>query len=422
MLRLISGLLGLVLLLVIGLAAILLLMRDSAPSLQPMPEISAEQRRQGKELLHQRLLDGVGAGGSPDGEPVAITPADLDILAVLLTEQIQDSRLRIGLGEGSADVQIALPLPPEVGGWLNLSALLVAPNGVLDIERVELGGLPVPAAIAELMMDQALAAFDVSTLPTGIELSAEAVRLQPGVQPSGPPGAEGVGSGDPLAAVLAGGEKARVLAAQRRLAGLDLLQRDRQPLNAAELLSALIATAPADSADAVAENRAAILALAAYVNGRSLPDPSGAEPPPPIAVRMRGRDDIPQHFFTSAALLLQAGSGLANLIGLAKELDDASTTSGFNFADLAANQAGNRFAELATADARSAGQIQQMARAGLSEDDIMPAVDWLPESMSRATFERDFGGRDSLAYRIVVDEIARRVEALPVVTAVKDSS
>ncbi len=413
MLRLISGLLGLVLMLAIGLAALLFLVRDSSPSLQPMQEISAEQRRQGKELLQERLLDGVGAGGGIGAEPVVITPADLDILAVLLTEQVEDSRLHVQLGEGSAVVRLALPLPIEVGGWLNLSAVLVAPDGVLDIERVELGHMPVPAAMAKLLMAQALAAFDISALPTGIELSPEAVWLQQG--------AEGVSSGDPWVAALAGDEKARALAAQRRLAGLDLLQTGRRKINAADLLSALIASAPADSADAAAENRAAILALAAYVNGRSLPDPSGAEPPRLLSVRMRGREDIPQHFFTSGALLLQGGGGLANLIGLAKELDDAGTSSGFSFTDLAANQAGNRFAELATADARSARQIQQMARSGLSEADIMPAVDWLPETMSRATFERDFGGRNSPTYRIVVEEIERRVEALPVVTAVKDS-
>ena len=410
MLRLISALLGLILLMVIGLAAILLLVRDSSPHLQPMPDISEEQRQRGKELLHERLLDGVGAGG----EPVVMTPADIDILSVLLTEQIRDSRLRVALGDGDADVRVALRLPRELGGWLNLTAMLAAPDGRLAVERLELGNLPVPSYLAELLMDQALATFDISALLTGIELSSQAVRLHPGTA--------GVSRDGPLATVLAEDEKARVLAAQRRLAGLSQLRTDRQWVNAADLLSSLLASAPDDSTDAAAENRAAILTLAAYVNGRSLPDPSGARPPRLISVRMRGRDDIPQHFFTSGALVLQAGGGLANLIGLAKELDDAGTASGFSFRDLAANQAGNRFAELATADPDAARRVQQMARAGLSEDDIMPAVDWLPESMSRATFERDFGGRDSPAYRIVVDEIERRIERLPVVTAVKDSS
>lgn len=416
MLRLISALPGLMLLLVFGLAAILLLVRDSSPSLPPMLEISAEQRRWGKELLYARLLDGVGVSG----EPVELTPLDLDILSVLLTEPMRDGRLRVQLREGGADVRLALRLPTELGGWLNLKAVLVAPDGVLGFDRVELGNLPVPTGIAELLMDQALAAYDISAPPTGVDFSPDAVRLQPVIL--GKLGNNlGNGSGDPLAAVLAGDEKARVLSAQRRLADLRLLRTDRRWVNAAELLSALIASVPADTTDPVAENRAAILALAAYVNGRSLPDPSGALPPRSISVRLRGRDDIPQHFFTSGALLLQGGSRLANLIGLAKELNDANTSSGFSFSDLAANQAGNRFAELATASPSTARRVQQMARSGLSEDDIMLAIDWLPQSMSRATFERDFGGRDSPAYRIVVEEIERRVERLPIVTAVKDS-
>ncbi|NEX15867.1 MAG: hypothetical protein C1943_04300 [Halochromatium sp.] len=402
MMRLISALLGLLLLLVIGLAGALLLVRDSSPSLQPMPELSAEQRRWGKELLHESLLDGVGASG----EVISLTPADLQILSVLFTEQIRDSRLSLLPGEGSADLMLAWPLPTKLGGWLNLRARLVAPDGVLAIERVEVGKLPVPAALAELLMEQALAVLAIPALPTGIEISPEAIRLQPGALANA--------DGDRSSAMLTADENDLVLVAQRRLAGLSLLNSNRSWIDAAELLSALIASAPADAIDPAAENKAAILALAAYVNGRSLPDPTGAPAPRSIPVRMRDREDIPQHFFTSGALVLQSGSGLANLIGLAKELDDADSASGFNFSDLAANRAGNQFAELATANASSAGRIQQMARSGLSEDDIMPTVDWLPGSMSRATFDRDFGGRDTPAYRIVVDEIDRRIAALPV--------
>lgn len=408
MLRLISALLGLVLLLVIGLAAGLLLVRDASPDLPPMPELSAEQRRWGQELLHERLLAGLGAVG----ESTVLSRADLDILAVLLAEKLRDSRLRVGLGEGRAEVLLALPFPRELGGWLNLRARLVAPGGMLGLEEVELGSLPVPGALAELIMGQALAALDVPALPSGIEFSPDAIRVQPI--------ASSVAAPEGTPALLADDEQARVLAAQRRLSALGLLRAGQRSIDAAELLSALIASAPAD-ADPVAENRAAILALAAYVNGRGLPDPSGATPPRSIPLRMRGRDDIPQHFFTSAALMLQGGGGLANLMGLAKELDDAESTSGFSFSDLAANQAGNRFTELATANPTAARRVQRLARTGLSEDDIMPAVDWLPEPMSRATFERDFGGRDSQTYRIVVDEIGRRIEALPIVAAVKDS-
>jgi hypothetical protein len=246
--------------------------------------------------------------------------------------------------------------------------------------------------------------------------------LRPDRRAGGQGAADGAAEGAAIAGLLSRDEESRVLVAQRRLAQLNLLRGERGWIDAADLLSALLAATPPDAADPVAENRAALIALAAYVNRRSLPDPSGAPAPRLISVRMRGRDDVPQHFFTSGALLLQGGSGFANLVGLAKELDDADSASGFNFSDLAANQAGNRFAELATANPRSARRLQQLARAGLSEEDIMPAIDWLPESMSRATFERDFGGRDSQAYRLLVDAIERRVEALPIVSAMKDSS
>jgi len=402
MIRLMSVLLGLLLLLAVGLAGMLLLVRDASPSLRPMPEISAEQRRWGKELLHEGLLEGVGAGG----EPISMTLADLEILSVLLTEQIQGSRLRVRPNQDNAEVTLALRLPAKLGGWLNLRARLVAPDGVLGIEHLKVGPLPIPTALAALLMDQARLALGLPALPTGVVFSPEAIQLRPGVQSNH--------RGEFVSASRGKAESDRVLAAQRRLAGLNVLHRGQDWIDAAELLSALIASAPTEAADPVAENRAAILALAAYVNGRRLPDPTDAPAPRLLEVRLRGRDDLPQHFLTSGALLLQGGSGLANLIGLAKELDDASNSSGFSFSDLAANRAGNQFAELATASPSSARRIQRLARAGLTEDDIMPSVDWLPGSMSRATFERDFGGRDSAAYRIVVDEIDRRIEALPV--------
>ena len=42
------------------------------------------------------------------------------------------------------------------------------------------------------------------------------------------------------------------------------------------------------------------------------------------------------------------------------------------------------------------------------------ATDWLPETMSQATFRRDFGGRDGRRYQAVIDEIDRSIDQLPV--------
>ncbi|MEA3638809.1 MAG: hypothetical protein VBE63_02570 [Lamprobacter sp.] len=407
MLRLMSSLFGLLFLLVIGALILLGLLRDAEPSLQSMPVISAEQRRWGMELLQRGFMEADGE----EAESISMTPADLNILSALLAESIPDSRLQMHLDEGSAEIRFALRLPNALEGWLNLRARLVAPDGQLAVEAVQVGSLKLPPALTELIVDQLLAAMDLPVMPQGIVFTPEAVRWQ-AFKPTG----TGI---DWLATVLTSGTKTSILVAQRRLADLSILRTNRRRIDAAELLSALLAAVPADAPDPVDENRALILALALYVNGRSLPDPSGSPPPRPIRLSMRGRKDIAQHFFTSGALFLQGGSRLANLIGFAKELDDAKGSSGFSFKDIAANRAGIRFAQLATADPEAARRMQAQARRGLSQADIMPAVDWLPESMSRAIFERDFGGGDDPAYRILINEIDRRIEALPIVDAVK---
>lgn len=405
MLRLISALLALVIIITAAVAGLVLMARDPAPVLPAMPAISAEERRWGQELLHERVLRGMQTGGI---QALELSDADLDTVAVLLAERFDDSRLHIDVGDSQAQVAASAPLPPSLGGWLNLEAeLRQTRDQGLVIERVSVGSLPIPPALARLLMQQGLDAFDAPDLLSAVELTPDGVVIGPAATGAG---AQGLQTGGP-------GEGARVLAALRRLAHLVRERAQQREIDAAELLGALIAAAPA-GADAVATNRAAILALSAYVNGGSLPDSdAGSASPPQVPLQLHGQDDLAQHFLTSAALSLQGGARLADLIGVAKELGDADGGSGFSFGDLAANRAGQRFAELAAGEAESARRIRAMAVAGLSASDIAPAVDWLPAAMTRTALQRDFGGRDGDAYQIVVGAIDRRIAKLPMMRA-----
>jgi hypothetical protein len=401
MLRLLSTLFGLLLVLGLGLSALVLSTRDATPLVAAMPDPSAEGLRWRKARLEARLASGLGGGG--DGV-IELTGADLDLLALLLAEQFDDARARIRLDEGRAQVTLSAPFPDALGGWLNLDAELVESTQGLRIDRLEAGSLALPPALAALLLRQASRLLDVPDLLSDISLTPGAAALHTRAD-------SGLARGGPLVS-LAGRDNGRVLATQRRLYGLVASRPARGPISAAELLSALIASAPGGRDDAAAENRAAILALAAYVNGRSIPDADGAPPPRMIPLQMHGRKDVAQHFLTSAALQVKGGSGLANLIGFAKEFHDAGGSSGFSFRDLAANRAGNRFAELAVGDPDAARRIQALARDGFSDQDLVPRLDWLPGTMSRATFQRDFGGRDGRMYAVLVDEIDRRISAL----------
>ena len=178
-------------------------------------------------------------------------------------------------------------------------------------------------------------------------------------------------------------------------------------------LFAQAATRSATAEQAVAENRALLLALTFYLLRQ---DVSSV-----LQVRSRklnyfwlrwpslgGRRDLAQHFIVSAGITASAGSRIAGAAGLFKELKDSQGGSGFSFADLAADQAGTRFAEMALNSSQAQGLQQAMANAE-QEYLFMPDVGQLPEGLQEATFTQQYANLDNPAYRAVVEEIARRI-------------
>ena len=166
--------------------------------------------------------------------------------------------------------------------------------------------------------------------------------------------------------------------------------------------------------EAPRENRAAIIALAFYANGRGLvaltPAARDWPAPAPRTVTLAGRDDFAKHFLISAALAAEGGGALADAIGLYKEVDDSRGGSGFSFNDIAADRAGTRFGQMAV---RSPAKLQSALAAGAAEADFMPEVRDLPEFLPEAEFKRRFGGIGAPAYTKLMAEIEARVAARP---------
>lgn len=175
--------------------------------------------------------------------------------------------------------------------------------------------------------------------------------------------------------------------------------------------------------DAVLPNRAAILALGkilgedrvARVGGRDLELGDGG---PRERLRQRillgGRNDLSRHYWVSAALTVLADAPRALTVGLSKELmDSTSGGTGFSFVDMAANASGIRLAVLATRDSASAHVLQSRIREEGHSAELLPAVDGLPEHLSRDTFQAEFGGLSGTETRRLLDEIERRIAVLP---------
>lgn len=169
--------------------------------------------------------------------------------------------------------------------------------------------------------------------------------------------------------------------------------------------------------DPVAENQIALLTLAIYVNKKTVRELLNSDDvlayprPRQINVSLLNRHDLAQHFLTSTAIAASTDTSVADALGLFKELDDSQGGSGFSFADLAADRAGVRFAEIATRSPDQARLLQRRISEIKRETDFMPRIDQLPEGIMALEFEQRYGDLDSAAYRMVNNEIGRRIAA-----------
>jgi hypothetical protein len=172
--------------------------------------------------------------------------------------------------------------------------------------------------------------------------------------------------------------------------------------------------------DPVAENRAAVLALA-IVLGHSrietfVGDVSDDEVKSKAGrytgnVSLRGRRDWTQHFFVSAGLTVAFNASMGDSVGVLKEKIDAGKGgSGFSFADLLADRAGVRFAVAATRDRKAAERMQELLIAPFSIDDVFPRARDLPEGVPDSKFQQRYGGVNGKGYKELLAEIERRLD------------
>ena len=125
---------------------------------------------------------------------------------------------------------------------------------------------------------------------------------------------------------------------------------------------------------------------------------------------MRGRRDLTRHFFTVGYLATTTGAEAAQTAGIAKELADAQGTSGFSFADMAADRAGVRFAR---------GVLRKADPARHAGGDVYRAVVHARsrrvcrKSIPAKDFASKYGGNDDPRFTKQLKEIDERIMRLP---------
>jgi hypothetical protein len=351
---------------------------------------------------------------------ITVSQEDLDLALNYAANRLGQGAASAVLQDGAVTVRLSVMLPSNpLGNYLNLTAVLVDAQDLPRLDELLLGRLPIPTQLAEWVLRQSVARMPggaeyVNALPQVLKqvvLRKNELTVVYRWNDQLP---------DQLRLALVPTETvARAKAYQTRLA-----ERTRVATKGRMTLSSLLqplmelaGQRSAEGGDAVEENRAAILILALYVNGRDLatvmPAARQWPVPGPGRVNLGGRDDFAQHFSISAALSATSGSPLSDAVGLYKEMDDSHGGSGFSFNDIAADRAGTRFGELATSSEVAAKTLQRRVAQGIGDADLLPKVSDLPEFMPEPEFKRRYGGIGAPAYNAMMGDIEQRLSALP---------
>jgi hypothetical protein len=397
----------------LAVAVALYLALDGEPMVRRSAEITPGNIKRAKQIIDQNAPRRLQASAS---QSVTISQQDLDLVANYLAHFYANGSARLILTNDKAEATASLR-PPQVPliFYFNVTAVLSEGAPIPRFEQLSVGRLMIPGFIADWLVSRAMAQFLGKEALDAIAQTIKQVDLKNGQlviayeRPANLP--------DKLQrAMFSADDLERLRVYQERLALISNGSKGKS-VSLTEPLVALfeLAEVRAKQNDPVAENRAAILVLAFYVNGKPLgailPATNDWPRPSEQTVTLNGRDDFAKHFIVSAALAASAGGPLSDAVGFYREIENFRSRSGFSFTGIAADRAGTRFGAYAT-DSGSAIKLQQRLAAGIGEKEFMPATKGLPELMGEAEFKRRFGGVGAPAHNRMVAEIERRIADL----------
>ena len=389
---------------------------EHEPLIPPGKSLSHEDVERIKQLLRRHDPRRLKHGGI---RTLSLSERDLNLLLNYSLARTLGINSRVDLYPASVGVSLTYRLPEKYSGnYVNASARFSPTADSMRIDSFEIGRLSIPGWLLNPVlrflhahMLEEFAEYRAVLQAIGeIRVNEEQLVVVYQWQPELAARLKSRGYG----LLFSTEDKARVLAYYNklnRLAG-ELASRRVSLEKVFPPLFELAGLRADERGDLQAENRAMLLTLAMYVLGIDV----GRFVDVPLASRQRRmyltllkRHDLAQHFTVSAALTVSAGSGLANAVGLFKELDDSRDGSGFSFDDLLADKAGVRLAELATGTDQQARLLLQRMSDQLTEADFMPSIDQLPPSIMELEFKQKYRDLDSEKYRVVDDEIGKRI-------------
>lgn len=403
----------LILLPVSVLAAVYFAIEDH-PLVQRNVRLMPDEVQRAKTLFQEhdprRLKDG-------EVKTMTVSQKDLSLASNYLIHLLGQGGSVVTVTDGYLVSKATVKIPKNpVGEYINVDLGMAQTRNLPHLSHLRIGQLVIPKWLAEKGLQVALnQAYDQTGAPPASDVIHNVAINRDQVQVTYQWNAKIT---DVVrSALVSPDDQERLKAYHQRLAQVTTKIGERSKVSLVTLIQPLFVLAQERSknGDAVKENRAVILILTDYVNGRGLRRlaPDSEHWPQPIRhkVTLAGRKDFSQHFTISAALSMEGGNLVSDAIGLMKEVDDSRGGSGFSFTDLGADKAGTRFGQQVTTSA-SANHLQQRLASSVSEKDLMPEVSDLPEGLSEQEFVQRFGKVDSPRYTQVVAQIDRRVAEL----------
>ena len=400
-----------------GLTVLPWLMLDNAPAIEPPAKFHRADLAWVKSLFQKHDP----RGQTPDViYSIRLDEAELNRLLNYVVELRRVSGIAAELTPGLATLSATLTVPPNpFGHYLNITAEVADVPGGIQIKSLQLGSLPLPGALANwtarlahywLRRDKTYATL--ADAFSRVSLDENQATLDYRWHPELLTQIERKSA----ELLIAPEDQARMLVYAKQLDSLLKPYPHGSTVPLVHIMSPLFGYALETGGDAREQNRAALTALGAYLAGISLPkllegDSQSIRRAPRVLLSLHGRRDFAEHYVISAALSVNAGSRLANAIGLTKEEEDAGKGSGFSFTDLAADRAGVKLGENAAGDA--AARICQKLVAAHNDADLIPDFRDLPEFMPQAEFDRRFGPVGSPRYQRMIDRIDARLAAHP---------
>jgi hypothetical protein len=380
------------------------------------PAISANWQPTSQDIQRAKQIFSTSRLRLRGVKTLTLNEKDLNIATSYILNRFVDSHSKVTLSQTGLNLAFSIKLPENLlGKYLNIRFRLSKHQGFPVIDNLSFGGFAIADELAGLIIENIINFtqlkqyyFLLGRHIRGITIDPEQIQITYLMTPASFIEAQNY--------LLEHANNNMFAVYQRKLNDVVRIHNPSQRLSLADLLQPLFQLAMQRSTldNAVAENRAIIFIVSAYVNSREVFKFLSYDlrrRPIIYPVYIYKRTDMAKHFMALAAVTSSGSTHLAHLLGREKEMFDSRQGSGFSFIDLAADRAGMYFGKMATSSPENALKFQQAMANIQNYPAFMPEVRDLPENMNNETFKAQFGSIYSPAYQNLLKKIDIRISA-----------